>query len=260
MTTIMTWVPKMLDMDGGKVPVNVDALIKEVQKNVGDAVNVRVVPSVKGGIHIYFDGITYRHMDFRDKINFMDKNREHNILKRGPFIMADFMGTFKVRFVVASDPPCPITIYIPEKGNVVIVDSPVMPGEVGVTLVAPYVPRNMNPYKAIEPFATAERVVFYPRSPTVSRVVFEGVKFKQNAMAIKTYFEESKSAPSPSGIYVYLTPTSYLVITAMRATVVVGGTNIPTEAKPEEPVVDDSSEDAITQDENSNDDDINFDM
>jgi hypothetical protein len=250
MATIMTWVPKMLDMADGKVPVDIEAIIKEVQKNVGNATNVRVVPSLKG-THIYFDGITYHHADFRDKINFMDKHREHNILKRGPFIMVDFMGTFKVRFVVASDPPCPVSIYIPEKGNVIIVDSPVMPGEVGVTLVAPYVPRHMNPYKAIEPFATAEKVIFYPRSQSVSRVVFEGVKFKQNATAVKQYFERSKSAPSPSGIYVYLSPTSYLVITAMRATVVVGGTNIPTDAKPVEP-----EPDAVQATE----DDINFDM
>jgi hypothetical protein len=246
MTTIMTWVPRMLDLNGGKVPVDIDALIKEVQRSVGNAANVRVIPSLKG-THIYFDGITYHHADFRDKINFMDTHREHNILKRGPFIMADFMGTFKVRFVVASDPPCPISIYIPHKGNVVIVDSPIVPG-VGITLVAPYVPRNLNPYRAIDSFAAADKVIFYPRSPNVSRVVFEGVRFKQNATAIKDYFEQSKSNPSPSGIYVYLSPTSYLVIAAMRTPVVVGGTNIPT---PEEP------QDAILI---GDEDDINFDM
>lgn len=256
---IMTWVPRMLDMNEGKVPVNIDALIKEVQKNVGSATNVRVVPSLKEGYLIYFEGITFEHKDFSDKIHFMDTHREHNVLKSGPFIMADFMGSFKVRFVVASDSPSTISIYIPKKGHVAVVDSPVMPGEVGVTLVAPYVPRNLNPYKAIESFATVEKVNFYPRSPTVSRVVFEGVKFKQNATAIKNYFEETKSCPSPSGIYVYLSTTSYLVITSLRAPVVVGGTHIPvaqavaTDERPQ-----DAQDDLVEVD--PMEDEINFDM
>jgi hypothetical protein len=250
MTTIMTWVPKLLDVNGGKVPVDVSAIIKEVQKNVGNATNVRVVPSLKEGYHIYFEGITYHHTDFRDKINFMKTHREHNVLKSGPFIMADFMGTFKVRFVVASESSSDISIYIPKKGHIAIADSPVMPGEVGVTLVAPHVHRNLNPYKAINAFATAEKVTFYPRSPTVSRVVFEGVKFKQNAVAIKKYFEETKSSPSPSGIYVYLSPTSYIVIAAMRTAAVVGGTYIPPVQESQEPVVEVAPLD----------DEINFDM
>lgn len=252
MTTIMTWVPRVLDLNGSNVPVNIDALIHEVQKNVGAATNVRVVPSLKG-YHIYFDNITFKHKDFRDKIHFMDTHRDHNVLKSGPFIMADFMGSFKVRFVVASESSS-ISIYIPKKGHVVVVDSPVMPGEVGVTLVAPYVPRTLNPYKAVESFATVEKVTFYPRGPTVSRVVFEGVKFKRNATAIKNYFEETKSDPSPSGIYVYLSATSYLVITAVRSTVVVGGTHIPVakavETEPESPLVE----------VNPLEDEINFDM
>jgi hypothetical protein len=244
MASIMTWVPRTLVTNGKPVPVNIDALIKEVQRNVGDATSVRVAPALKG-VYIYFDGIEYRHKDFQDKINFMDTHREHNLLKTGPFITADFMNTFKVRFVVASEPHFSVSIYIPEKGNVVVVDSPVMPDEVGMTLVAPYVPRNMNPYKALEAFGTAEKVIFYPRSETVSRVVFEGVKFKQNAAVVKNHFEQSKSSPSPSGIYVYLSATSYMVIAAMRA---VGGTRIPIESKVEEVIEDDGSAD------------INFDM
>lgn len=223
----MTWVPQVLSVNGGKVPVDVNALIREVHRTVGEATNVRVVPSAKGGLNIYFEGVTYRHAEFREKINFMDRHREHNLLKTGPYIMADFMDAFKVRFVVASEPKSPISIYIPQKGSVVVEDSPVMPGEVGMTLVAPYVPRSLNPYTAVQAFATVDKATFYPRTATVSRVVFEGVRFKQSAAAIKAYFEESKSS---SGIYVYLTPTSYLVITAMRT--VVGGTHIPV-AQPE---------------------------
>ena len=259
MTSIMTWVPKVLDMNGEKVPVNIDALIKEVQKNVGTATNVRVAPSLKEGYHIYFEGITYHHTDIRDKIQFMETHHEHNVLKRGPFIMADFMGTFKVRFVVTS--PSAISIYIPKKGHVAIVDSPVMPGEVGVTLVAPYVPRTLNPYKAIESFATTEKVTFYPRSATVSRVVFEGVKFKQNAMVLKNYFEQTKSDPSPSGIYVYLTPISYLVIAALRATVV-GGTHIPeaVQAVPENDMRDDDLIEVDLTEVDPLEEEINFDM
>jgi hypothetical protein len=123
MASIMTWVPQVLSVNGGKVPVDVNALIREVHRTVGEATNVRVVPSAKGGLNIYFEGVTYRHAEFREKINFMDRHREHNLLKTGPYIMADFMDAFKVRFVVASEPKSPISIYIPQKGSVVVLAS-----------------------------------------------------------------------------------------------------------------------------------------